>query len=45
MEIMAHCLNYLRATGMPVCLLINFGRPRIEVKRIIPNDLWMTQKP
>ena len=42
---MAQCLNYLRATGMPVCLLINFGRPRIEVKRIIPNDLWRTPKP
>ena len=24
----AQCLNYLRATGMHLCLLINFGRPR-----------------
>lgn len=31
---MAQCLNYLKATGLPVCLLINFGRPRVEVKRI-----------
>jgi GxxExxY protein len=29
------CLNYLRATGMPVCLLLNFGRPKLEVKRIV----------
>ena len=42
---MAQCLNYLRATGKPVCLLINFGRPRIEVKRIVPNDHWKAPKP
>jgi len=41
---MAQCLNYLRATGMPVCLLINFGRPRIEVKRIVPNVNWKSLK-
>ena len=28
------CRNYLRATNMPLCLLINFGRPRIEIRRI-----------
>ena len=32
---MAQCLNYLKATGLKVCLLINFGKPRIEVKRIV----------
>jgi GxxExxY protein len=42
---MAQCLNYLRATGKSVCLLINFGRPRIEVKRIVPNDHWKSTKP
>ena len=42
---MAQCLNYLRATGMPVCLLINFGRPHIEVKRILPNVNWKSPKP
>jgi GxxExxY protein len=31
----AQCLNYLRATGLRVCLLINFGKPKIEVKRIV----------
>ena len=32
---MAQCLNYLKATGRKVCLLINFGSPRIELKRIV----------
>lgn len=31
----AQCLNYLRATRFRLCLLINFGNPRVEVKRII----------
>ena len=31
----AQCVNYLKATGLPLCLLINFGNPHIEVKRII----------
>lgn len=31
---MAQCLNYLKATGLRLCLLINFGKPRIEIKRI-----------
>lgn len=31
----AQCLNYLKATGLKVCLLVNFGRPRAEVKRIV----------
>jgi GxxExxY protein len=33
----AQCLNYLKATGLNVCLLINFGKPRVEVKRIVRN--------
>jgi GxxExxY protein len=31
----AQCLNYLKATGLCVCLLINFGKPRLEVKRLM----------
>src|SRR6266446_8146975 len=31
----AQCLNYLKATGLPICLLINFGRPRVDIKRVI----------
>ena len=29
----AQCLNYLKATELPICLLINFGRPKVEIKR------------
>lgn len=32
---LAQCLNYLKATGLRVCLLINFGRPRVEVRRVV----------
>jgi GxxExxY protein len=34
-EHMVQCLNYLRASGMEVCLLINFQRPTVEWKRIV----------
>ena len=30
----AQCLSYLKATGLPICLLFNFGKPRIDVKRL-----------
>jgi len=33
----AQCLNYLKATGLSICLLINFGKPRLEVRRIVSN--------
>ena len=29
----AQCVNYLKATGKCVCLLINFGPDKVEVKR------------
>jgi len=31
----AQCLNYLKATGLKVCLLFNFGTPKIQIKRLI----------
>ena len=31
----AQCLNYLKATGMKVCLLLNFGGPAVEIRRIV----------
>jgi len=31
----AQCLNYLKATEYPVCLLLNFGRPRVQMKRFV----------
>lgn len=30
----AQCINYLKATGKPVSLLINFAKPRGDYKRI-----------
>lgn len=29
------CTNYLRATGLSVCLLINFGTPKTQIKRFV----------
>lgn len=31
---MAQCLNYLKATGLHTCLLLNFGTPRLQIKRL-----------
>jgi GxxExxY protein len=31
----AQCLNYLNATRLHVCLLLNFGKPRLEIKRLV----------
>ncbi len=31
----AQCLNYLRASGLTVCLLVNFQRPKVEWKRVV----------
>ena len=30
----AQCMNYLRATGLSLCLLLNFSKPRLEIKRV-----------
>ena len=32
---LAHCLNYLKATNLRIGLLLNFGKPRVEVKRVV----------
>src|ERR1035437_1863962 len=42
----AQCLNYLRASGRTVCLLVNFQNPKVEWKRVahgfpIPEPLQM----
>jgi GxxExxY protein len=31
----AQCLNYLRASGRMLCLLVNFQKPKVEWKRIV----------
>lgn len=30
----AQCINYLKATGMHLCLLLNFAKPRLEIHRL-----------
>ncbi len=31
----AQCLNFLKATGLRICMLIKFGKSRIDIKRFI----------
>jgi GxxExxY protein len=31
----AQCLNYLRASGVTLCLLVNFQKPKVDWKRIV----------
>jgi len=31
----AQCLNYLRASGRTLCLLVNFQKPKVKWKRIV----------
>ena len=40
----AQALNYLRATGLEICLLINFGRTKVEIKRLRPYTDWKEKK-
>ncbi len=32
---LAQCLNYLTATKLRLCLLINFGKPRVQIRRVM----------
>jgi len=31
----AECLNYLKISGLKLCLMINFSKPKIEIKRVV----------
>ncbi len=31
---LAQCINYLKAADLKLCLLMNFGKPRVEIRRI-----------
>lgn len=33
----AQCLNYLKITNLKLCLLINFSKPKVEIKRVVNN--------
>jgi GxxExxY protein len=34
-EHVSQCINYLRASGLHLALLVNFQRPKVEWKRIV----------
>ena len=34
-EHVAQCLNYLRASGLTLCLLVNFQKPKVEWRRVV----------
>jgi len=36
-EHLAQCINYLKASGLHLALLINFRRPKVEWRRIVHN--------
>ena len=36
-EHMAQCLNYLRASGLELCLLVNFQRGRADLRRVVTS--------
>jgi GxxExxY protein len=35
----AQCLNYLKATRLPLCLLLNFGHSRVQIQRLASETL------
>ena len=34
---LAQCLNYLKATNLSLCLLLNFAKPKLQIKRVVHN--------
>jgi GxxExxY protein len=44
-EHVAQSLNYLRASGLEICLLINFGTTKVQTKRLRRSVNWKTPNP
>jgi GxxExxY protein len=44
-EHIAQSLNYLRATGLEICLLLNFGTTKVQIKRLRRSINWKTPDP
>lgn len=42
---LAQCLNYLKATGLKVCLLMNFGRPKVQIRRLMRDQNIKNMEP
>jgi len=42
---LAQCLNYLKATGQRVCLLMNFGRPKLQIRRLMMDRSVKNMEP
>ena len=42
---LAQCLNYLKATGQKVCLLMNFGRPKLQIRRLMMDRSVKNMEP
>ncbi len=40
-DLYAQCLNYLKSTGLKVCLLINFGAAEVQIRRISAKKEWL----
>jgi GxxExxY protein len=38
-EHLAQCVNYFKASGLQVALLINFQRPKVEWRRVLLSQL------
>ena len=34
---LAQCMNYLKTSGLKLCLLINFGVPKVAIRRVVNN--------
>jgi len=34
---LAQGMNYLKASGLKLCLVLNFGKSRVEIKRLVNN--------